>query len=53
MTVPDYISQLFPNFSHADIDAAASKYTRVNTLPTTNDKAIAIMGECRPFLTSR
>lgn len=46
MTVTDYVAQLFPRFDQKQIADAAAQYTNVSELPTTNDKAIAIMGEC-------
>ncbi|KAI0782410.1 cephalosporin esterase [Irpex lacteus] len=45
MTVPDYIAQLFPNFNSTQLSDAAAQYENVSTLPTTNDKAVAIVGE--------
>lgn len=46
MTVQDYVTQLFPEFSQAQFNAAAAQYNNISTLSTTNDKAVAIMGEC-------
>lgn len=46
MTTAEYVTQLFPNFNSAEISAAAAQYTNVSDLPTVNDQAIAIMGEC-------
>ncbi len=46
MTVPEYIAQLFPNFNSTQLSDAAAQYENVSTLPTTNDKAVAIVGEC-------
>lgn len=45
-TVSDYVAQLFPNFNESQIEQTAAQYNNVSTLTTTNDKAIAIMGEC-------
>ncbi|KAI0782412.1 cephalosporin esterase [Irpex lacteus] len=45
MTVANYVTQLFPNFDQNDINRAATVYTNDAALSTTNDKAIAIMGE--------
>ncbi|KAI0685456.1 cephalosporin esterase [Cytidiella melzeri] len=45
MTVADYVTQLFPHFSQAQINAAAAQYTNVTSLKTVTDKAIAIYGE--------
>jgi carboxylesterase type B len=46
-TVSDYVAQLFPNFNESQIKQAVAQYDNVSTLTTTNDKAIAIMGECK------
>ncbi|KAI0094263.1 cephalosporin esterase [Irpex rosettiformis] len=45
MTVADYVTQLFPKFNAQQIAYATALYTNDTSLETTNDKAIAIMGE--------
>ncbi|KAI0094264.1 cephalosporin esterase [Irpex rosettiformis] len=45
ITITDYIAQLFPNLDETQTRDAAAQYASISAFPTTNDQAIAIVGE--------
>ena len=49
ITITDYIAQFFPNLNQRQIRDAAAQYN-ISSLPTTNDQAVAIAGECTSLL---
>ncbi|KAH8113786.1 cephalosporin esterase [Phellopilus nigrolimitatus] len=44
MTLPEYVSQLFPGFGEAQVNAAIQHYTNIG-LETVFNQAVAVMGE--------
>ena len=45
MTLTQFVTQLFPIFTQAEIEQTVQVYTHVSGLDTVLDQAIAIMGE--------
>ena len=46
MTLTDYVTQLGPQFSTAQIEQAVQIYSTIPGIDDVNDQAIAVMGEC-------
>ena len=47
MTLTDYVTQLVPQFSPAQIEQAVQIYSTIPGLDDVNDQAVAVMGECK------
>ena len=45
MTLADYVAQLVPQFSEAQIEATVAQYTDIG-LNSVYEQAISVMGEC-------
>ena len=46
MSLPEFVSALFPHFDNEQINAVSTQYSNISSLETSVDEQAAIMGEC-------